>query len=169
MTRPWFTPLGLLTCAITFGQANEYNGIYKSNDKVFSRKPNAFLVEVTSNRKPGKALDVGMGQGRNSIYLALHGWDVTGFGAADEGVRIARTQAARLGIKLSTRVATFEEFDFGENAWDLIVLMYVPARDITPKVMQALKPGGAVVVEDRHRDTRRVLRGRRVGLHSRKL
>jgi len=157
MTRLWFTPLGLLFCAIALGQASEYNGIYKNAEgKVFSRKPNSFLVEVTRTRKPGKALDVGMGQGRNSIYLARHGWDVTGFDAADEGVRIARAQAARLGIKLSARVATFEEFDFGENAWDLIVLMYVPAREIAPKVMRALKPGGAVIVEDRHSDTRRV-------------
>ena len=156
--RPFFiTSLILLCCTVAFGQASEYNGIYKdTGSKIFSRKPNAFLGEVTRTRKPGKALDVGMGQGRNSIYLARHGWDVTGFDASDEGVRIARAQAARVGIKLSTRVATFDEFDFGENAWDLIVLMYVPARDIAPKVLRALKPGGAVVVEDRHRDTRRV-------------
>lgn len=74
MTRLWFTPLGLLSCAIAFGQATEYDEIYKNTEgKIFSRKPNAFLVEVTRTRKPGKALDVGMGQGRNSIYLARRG------------------------------------------------------------------------------------------------
>jgi len=157
MPRLWIAPLSLLCCAVAFGQASEYNEIYKNPEgKLFSRKPNAFLVEVTRTRKPGKALDVGMGQGRNSIYLARRGWDVTGFDASDEGVRIARGEAARLGIKLSARVATFDEFDFGENAWDLIVLTYVPAKEIAPKVMRALKPGGAVVIEDRHRDTRRV-------------
>src|SRR5579862_2319286 len=157
MPRLLIAPLSLLYCTIALGQASEYNGIYKDNEgKVFSRKPNAFLVEVTRTRKPGKALDVGMGQGRNSIYLARHGWDVIGFDASDQGVRIARAEAARLRVKLSALVSTFDEFDFGENTWDLIVLMYVPAREIAPKVERALKPGGVIVIEDRHLDTRRV-------------
>jgi SAM-dependent methyltransferase len=139
--------LFLVSCAVACGQANEYNGIYKGNEgNIFSRKPNAFLVEVTRTRKPGKALDVGMGQGRNSIYLARRGWDVTGFDASDEGVRVARAEAARLGIKIAARVSTFDEFDFGENAWDLIVLMYVPAREIAPKVARALTAGALKIL-----------------------
>lgn len=150
-------PLILLLASVAYGQASEYNAIYRGDEgKVYSRKPNAFLVEVTRILKPGKALDVGMGQGRNSIYLARRGWDVTGFDASDEGVRLARAEAARSGVKLAAFVSTFSEFDFGKNAWDLIILMYVPAREIAPKVVRALKPGGVVVVEDRHRDTRRV-------------
>jgi 2-polyprenyl-3-methyl-5-hydroxy-6-metoxy-1,4-benzoquinol methylase len=77
---------------------------------------------MTRQRKPGKALDVGMGQGRNSIYLAQHGWDVTGFDPADEGVHRATAEAARLGLKITAVVTTFEQFDFGESRWDLIVL-----------------------------------------------
>jgi SAM-dependent methyltransferase len=150
-------PLLFLCSRCAVEQASEYNAIYSGKDsKIFTRKPNAFLVEVTRGRKPGKALDVGMGQGRNSLYLAEHGWDVTGFDPADEGVRSARAQAARRGLKISALVNTFEEFDFGENQWDLIVLTHEPTRAIAPKVARALKLGGAVVVEDRHRDTRRV-------------
>jgi hypothetical protein len=52
-----------------------------------SRKPNQLLVEAVRHRKPGTALDVGMGQGRNAIFLAKEGWEVTGFDSADEGVR----------------------------------------------------------------------------------
>src|SRR5712664_3614565 len=44
----------------------------------FNLKPNALLVNTAKNLKPGKALDLGMGQGRNSIFLAKEGWDVTG-------------------------------------------------------------------------------------------
>ena len=93
---------------------------------MFSRKPNAFFVERHRARKHGKALDVGMGQGRNSIYLAQQGWDVTGFDAADEGVRRARFEASSLRLKITAVVKTFEEFEFGENQWDLIVLTYEP-------------------------------------------
>lgn len=121
-----------------------------------SPKPNALRVESVRNRKPGRALDVSTGQGRNTIYLAQQGWDVTGIDPADEGVRIAKAEAARLGLKVRAEVTTFEEFDFGENQWDLIVLTYEPTKAIAPKVTGALKPGGVVVVEDRHLDTKRV-------------
>jgi SAM-dependent methyltransferase len=151
-------PLLLISlCAAAFPQANQYNSTYRGEDgDVFSRKPNAFLVEMTRQRKPGRALDVGMGQGRNSIFLAQQGWDVTGIDPADEGVRQAKAEADRLGLRIHAEITTFEQFDFGEDRWDLIVLMYEPTKAIAPKVERALRPGGAVVVEDRHLDTMRV-------------
>lgn len=156
-SRVRFAVLLLIFCGLLFGQASEYDSIYSGKDGVpFSRNPNEFLIEMTKGLKPGHALDVGMGQGRNSIYLAKHGWDVTGFDASAEGVRLARAEAAHLELKLSTSVATFKQFDFGESRWDLIVLTYEPTRAIAPVVLRALKPGGIVVVEDRHVDTQRV-------------
>jgi SAM-dependent methyltransferase len=144
-------------CAPAFPQASQYNSTYRGEDgDVFSHKPNAFLVEMTQQRKPGRALDVGMGQGRNSIFLAQQGWDVTGIDPADEGIRQAKAEAARLGLKIHAETTTFEQFDFGVDRWDLVVLMYEPTKAIAPKVGRSLKPGGAVVVEDRHRDTLRV-------------
>ena len=150
--------LFVLCCHVVLpAQASDYNPLYRGDaGDVFSRKPKAFLVEMTRTRKPGRALDAGMGQGRNSIFLAQQGWDVTGFDAADEGVRQAKAEATRLRVKLQAEVATFEQFDFGESAWDLIVILYEPTKAIAPKVVRALKPGGAVIVEDRHLDTRRV-------------
>lgn len=144
-------------CMIALAQASEYDAIYRAETgDVFSREPNAFLVEMTRERKPGRALDVGMGQGRNSIYLAQKGWAVTGFDPSGEGIRRAEAEARRLGVKLTALETTFEQFDFGENAWDLIVITYEPTKAIAPKITGALRPGGIVVIEDRHIDTRRV-------------
>jgi len=149
--------LQFVLCAYAFAQADQYNPIYRGEaGEVFSTKPNAFLVEMVRLRKAGTALDVGMGQGRNSIFLAQQGWDVTGIDSSDEGIVQARKQADRLGLKIRAEVTTFEKFDFGENRWDLIVLTYEPTKAIAPLVARALKPGGAVLVEDRHLDTRRV-------------
>src|SRR5262249_48015058 len=53
-----------------------YDQVYASPPK-FLTAPNKLLVEAVNNRKPGRALDVAMGQGRNSLYLARLGWDVT--------------------------------------------------------------------------------------------
>ena len=144
-------------CAPALPQADQYNPIYRGEaGDVFSRKPNAFLVEMVRGRRPGTALDVGMGQGRNSIFLAQQGWDVTGFDSSDEGIRQAKAEADRLGLKLRAEVNTFENYDFGENRWDLIVLTYEPTQQIAPHIERALKPGGVVIVEDRHVDTRRM-------------
>src|SRR5262245_43630304 len=56
-----------------------YDKVYSSQPEFFSAAPNAFLVRIMSDRRPGTALDVGMGQGRNAIWLAERGWNVTGF------------------------------------------------------------------------------------------
>src|SRR5262249_27682146 len=118
----------------------------------FNTAPNAFLVAVTKGRKPGRSLDVGMGQGRNTIYLAQQGWDSFGFDPADRAVAAAKDQAAKLGVKITTSVAKAEDFDRGDAKWDLIVLSYVGAREYVTNVVRALRPGGMVVVEGFHRD-----------------
>ena len=133
-----------------------YDGAYESeSETVFSQEPNAFLVDVVSDLKPGRALDVGMGSGRNALFLARHGWQVTGFDIATAGVEIARSKAAAEGVKLKTIVAGEADFDFGDNLWDLIVLTYQPFRHLISRVEEALKDGGLVVVENFHQDTKR--------------
>jgi SAM-dependent methyltransferase len=118
----------------------------------FNTGPNAFLVEIVRGVKPGRALDVGMGQGRNTIYLAQQGWDSVGFDPAERAVAAARDQASRLGVKITTHVARAEDFDWGDASWDLIVLSYVGTRQYVPDVLRALRPGGMVVLEGFHRD-----------------
>ncbi len=62
-----------------------FNNIY-SNAPGFSTNANALLVSAVTGRKPGRALDVGMGQGRNAVFLAVEGWNVTGFDISDVGL-----------------------------------------------------------------------------------
>ena len=133
-------------------EIERWNVILTSPKASFNRMPNAFLVEVTKGMKPGRSLDVGMGQGRNTIFLAQQGWDSVGFDPADRAVASAQEDAKKLGVKITTHVARDEDFDWGTSAWDLIVLSYVGARDLNTKVVQALRPGGMVVVEGFHRD-----------------
>jgi SAM-dependent methyltransferase len=129
-----------------------WNRVLTSPKPRFNTAPNAFLVDMTRSLKPGRALDVGMGQGRNTIYLAQQGWDSVGFDPADQAVAAAQDQASRLGVKITTHVARAEEFEWGDAAWDLIVLSYVGGRDFVDEVLRALRPGGMVVLEGFHRD-----------------
>jgi SAM-dependent methyltransferase len=113
----------------------------------FSRKPNRLLTEAVAGVKPGTALDVGMGQGRNAVWLARQGWQVTGFDVAGEGLRLAREQAATEGVKIETVYAADRDFDFGKDRWDLIAFIYSPLRELEDRAFAGLRPGGLVVAE----------------------
>jgi 2-polyprenyl-3-methyl-5-hydroxy-6-metoxy-1,4-benzoquinol methylase len=113
---------------------------------------------MVTGRAPGKALDVAMGQGRNSLWLAQHGWDVAGFDIADKAIAIANERAAKLGLKIRTEVSAIEAFDYGENRWDLILLSYAGAGPSPDEIEHALKPGGILIVEAFHDDALKTLR-----------
>jgi len=133
-------------------EVERWNRILTAPQPAFNTAPNAFLVSITQGLKPGRSLDVGMGQGRNTIYLAQQGWDSVGFDPADRAVALAQEQAKKLGVKITTSIARDDDFAWGTSQWDLIVLSYVAVRDLTAKIIQALRPGGMVVVEGFHRD-----------------
>jgi SAM-dependent methyltransferase len=133
-------------------EIERWNTILTAANPVFNTAPNAFLVEMTRGLTPGRALDVGMGQGRNTVYLAQQGWDSVGFDPAERAVAAAQEQAKKLGVKITTHIAGDEKFAWGENQWDLIVLSYVSVRSNVAAVVRALRPGGMVIVEGFHRD-----------------
>ena len=82
---------------------------------------NKFLEERIKGRQPGTALDIGMGEGRNALFLATQGWEVTGFDISDVGVQLAREAAQQRGVKLKAVVEDADRFDYGRQRWDLVV------------------------------------------------
>jgi len=132
--------------------------LVKDRPEWMNIEPNGFLVEMVKGRKPGKALDVAMGQGRNAVWLAVQGWDVTGFDPADEAIAAAQQDAKSCGVVIHTEVTTMEQFDFGENKWDLIVLSYAGCSDTAARVQKALKPGGILVEEAFHTDALKTMK-----------
>lgn len=133
-------------------EIERWNRILTAEHPGFNTAPNAFLVQMVKAVKPGRALDVGMGQGRNTIYLAQQGWDSVGFDPAERAVEAARARAQTLGVHITATVARDSEFDWGRSRWDLILLSYVGAREYVTAVERALRPGGMVILEAFHRD-----------------
>jgi SAM-dependent methyltransferase len=134
-----------------------WNKVYGGHDPIFVQTPNALLASAIEGRKPGRALDFGMGQGRNAVFLAMQGWEVTGFDPSDEAVRQAQANAAKAGVKIGALVSTDDQFDFGVAQWDLIAMTYVrsPAAGDAERIRRALAPGGIFVYEngsDRHNE-----------------
>jgi len=131
-------------------EADRWDQVYSREPHLYTREANALLAEVVRDLAPGKALDIGMGQGRNAHYLAAQGWDVTGIDASSEGVR----QAAEASAAVRVIHAAIEDFDMGRDQWDLILGMYVHGVLLreSARIIAALKPGGLLVVEGFHRD-----------------
>lgn len=127
-----------------------FDRTYRSSDPRFQTRPNELLAETVKSLKPGLALDIHMGQGRNAIHLARLGWKVTGFDYSREGVEAARRSASSAGVRIEAVVARHEDFDFGQDRWDLIVMSYtwVPLHPPWPaRIAGALKSGGVLVFE----------------------
>jgi SAM-dependent methyltransferase len=139
--------------SVCWGQqddSNFWNKVYSAGQAIFVHHPTELLVNAIKGRRPGTALDIGMGQGRNSIFLAQQGWDVTGFDPSEEGVSQARERAAKLGLHLRALVVGEQDFDLGTAQWDLIVMTY--ARRVRPadvdRFARALRPNGLFVYEN---------------------
>ena len=124
-----------------------WNQIYEHSTG-FEHAPNKLLVELAAQHEPGAALDVAMGQGRNSLYLASAGWHVTGVDIADEGVRQARVAAEQKHLAIDAIVADVATFDYGSDRYDLVAMIYAwPALKQIPALQRATKKGGLFVYE----------------------
>jgi 2-polyprenyl-3-methyl-5-hydroxy-6-metoxy-1,4-benzoquinol methylase len=131
--------------------ALNFDKLYSSPNPPFKREASQYLVRAIEDVKPGRALDVAMGQGRNSLFLASKGWDVTGYDLSEGGLDQARTAAAKAGLKINTVRDSHEKFDYGREQWDLIVEAFA-FTDLSDhayrrRVVDSLKPGGMLVIE----------------------
>lgn len=126
-----------------------WNRVYAdpNPESEFNQAPNAFLMEVVAGRTPGSALDYAMGQGRNAIYLAQLGWDVSGFDQAETAVALARKRATALKLNLKISAARDADYDFGKERFDLILFSWSMPLVPVERVIDSLKPGGMVVME----------------------
>jgi SAM-dependent methyltransferase len=124
-----------------------WNQTLTNPDARFNKDANAFLVEMTKGRKPGAALDMGAGEGRNSVYLASQGWQVTAVDPADQALALGLKRAKAAGNSFQTVVATDTEFDFGHNQWQVILYSWMNPVRSAAKVVESLAPGGVVIFE----------------------
>jgi SAM-dependent methyltransferase len=128
-------------------EADYWNRYYLDSNSNFNRAPNDFLKQMVEGQRPGVALDYGMGEGRNAIYLASLGWQVWGFDPADAGVALAQKRAKELGLTLHASAVRDSEYDFGKEKFDLILFSWTMPLVPIEKVFDSLKPGGVVVME----------------------
>ena len=119
---------------------------------VYGVEPNDFLVERHDAIPKGRVLLLAEGEGRNAIFLAQRGYDVTAVDISQVGLTKAKRRAEEVGVELATVCADLEDYDLGEGRWDGIVSIscHLPPalrRAVHGKVERALVPGGVFLLE----------------------
>jgi SAM-dependent methyltransferase len=119
-----------------------------SQAPIEEREPASLLVEnVVLLPLGGKALDLAMGTGRNAVYLATLGFNVTGIDISPVAVKMAKSKAHWAGVKIEAIVANLERYFLPQNTYDLILNFYYLQRSLAPQILTALKPGGLLCFE----------------------
>jgi SAM-dependent methyltransferase len=102
---------------------------YATSELVWSATPNQFVEAELSDLKPGRALDVACGEGRNTLWLADRGWDVTAVDFSLAGLDKGRTLQTRhehgRDLHIDWVHADVLTHDFGQEVFDLAVLAYL--------------------------------------------
>jgi SAM-dependent methyltransferase len=132
--------------------ATNWDERYSEAGFAYGTAPNEFLVSVADRIPHGQILSLAEGEGRNAVYLAALGYEVTGVDASLVGLRKARDLAVERGVTITTIHADLSTFEIESEQWDGIVACYchLPSALRIPlhrAVVRGLKPGGVFVLE----------------------
>jgi tellurite methyltransferase len=111
-----------------------------------AREPSRFLAAVSDLLpRRGRVIDVGGGSGRNAIWLARRGLDVTIVDISAVGLALASDAARAASVSIRTVCADLETESLPEGPWDVIVAVHFLLRSLLPSFGAALVPGGSLV------------------------
>lgn len=128
----------------------KWNRRFASEERYLGMHPSPFLVQhltdIKSKLEGLRALDIACGEGRNSLFLARHGFDVTGVDISDVGLDKGRRWAAQEGLRVDFLQADLEDYEFS-GEFDLIINFNFLLRALIPKEVAALTPGGFLMFD----------------------
>lgn len=126
------------------GDRAQWNQRY--SEKPWTEEPSPWLTKNAHLLpQPGRALDIAGGTGRNSLWLAGRGWEVTVVDVSDVALKLASDRAGELNLLLTTKVADLSTDPLPSGPWDIVMLFHYLDRDLIPKIGPVLNPGGVLV------------------------
>lgn len=125
---------------------------YAADEYAYGIEANDFLKAHWQHLPKGRVLSLAEGEGRNAVFLAQQGYEVTAVDASLVGLNKGRQLAAEKGVTVNWVHADLAEYELGENTWDAIVSIFCPLPSIIrqalyQKISQALKPQGIFLLE----------------------
>ncbi|MBV7671192.1 methyltransferase domain-containing protein [Streptomyces halstedii] len=126
---------------------------YRESDRIWSGNPNTVLVREVEGLKPGRALDLGCGEGADAVWLARWGWRVTATDISRVALERAAVHAAEAGV---TDRVDWQWHDLGatfpEGEYDLVSAQFLhsmgdlPREEILRRAARAVAPGGVLLI-----------------------
>jgi SAM-dependent methyltransferase len=135
--------------------AQAWDERYAAADLVWSATPNQFVAEELDGLRPGRALDLASGEGRNALWLAERGWQVTALDfsrvALDKGRALASRHARSADLQVDWMLGDALTFDIGSAPYDLALLAYLQLsaderQTAVRRAFCALRPGGTFLL-----------------------
>jgi len=120
---------------------------FRKKKYTLGTEANPFLRKHIRLLPRGKALDVAAGEGRNTVFLAQHGFDVEAVDISQEGLSKARKLAKVKGVKIKTVLADLDHYPIARESYDVITDFYFLDRRLISRIKKGLKKGGRVVFE----------------------
>lgn len=115
---------------------------------IYGKSPAEFLAENYQYIPyEGTVLDMGMGEGRNAVFLAQKGYKVTGVDISSVAVKKSYLLAQEFGVKIKGVVASLSDYKIAPGSFDAIVCFYYVDRSLVEKIKSWLKPGGILIYE----------------------
>jgi SAM-dependent methyltransferase len=111
---------------------HEWNARYAGSELIWTAEPNRFLVAEVAGLPAGRAIDLAAGEGRNAVWLAEQGWDVTAVDFSDAALAKADQLAAARSVRITSVEADVTEYVPTPGGFDLVLVAYLhlpePAR-----------------------------------------
>ncbi len=131
--------------------SEDWDRRYAGSELLWTAQPNRFLVAEVSDLPPGRALDLACGEGRNAVWLAEQGWNVTGVDFSGAALGKAGALAEARGVCAEWVQADLADYEPERAAYDLVVILYLqlPAHERRPILRRAgaaVAPGGVLLV-----------------------
>jgi tellurite methyltransferase len=123
-----------------------WNERYRSGANL-SENPSPLLLRAVRTVRPGSALELACGAGRNAIYLASMGWAVTAVDLSPVAIETLQSRASAMNLSIDARLADLEagEFSIAPQSWDLICAFYYLQRDLFEPIREGIRRGGLFV------------------------
>jgi SAM-dependent methyltransferase len=124
---------------------------YGGRELLWTSEPNRFLVAESTAIAPARALDIACGEGRNAVWLAERGWQVTGVDFSKVALEKARALSRARGVRAEWVAADLLDYEPEAAAFGLVIAFYLqlPPSERTPIVARAagaVAPGGTFLI-----------------------
>jgi SAM-dependent methyltransferase len=124
---------------------------YRGTELVWTAQPNRFVVEELGELPPGRVLDLGSGEGRNAVWLAEGGWQVTAVDFSSVALDKARRLAQARGVTVDWVLADLYGYRPEPGAYHLVLVAYLHLSPlervaVLAGAVAALAPGGTLLV-----------------------